>query len=177
MRTPLVPGVLSAWLLGVGGAHAMDPRPPVHPYDLHAGQRVRVWASADGVRLDDVDSVVTAVDAAGLTVVRDGRAETVRFEDMSRLRVRRGWRYMRTAAIAGAAAGIVLATASNERGAGHPDGWSRARAAFYGAAGGGALGALTAGAIWPVRWYPVTLDAVRPPPAPAVGWNVTLRLP
>jgi hypothetical protein len=150
-RAALVALALSAAV--PGGA---EPR-PVHPYRVFTGQRVRLWTPPEHGGFVAQNAVVTAVDSEGLTVVFKDRTELVAFTDLSRMEVRRGWRYMKRAAVIGLVAGAVIGAVSDDG-----DGGDKfATGAYYGAAGA-ALGAATAGAIWPARWLPVDVDSIRP---------------
>lgn len=130
---------------------------PVHPYRVFTGQRVRLWTPPEHGGFTAVNAVVTAVDSEGLTVVFKDRTELVAFTDVSRMDVRRGWRYLGRAAAVGLVVGAVIGAVTEDG-----DGGDKAvNAAYYGAAGA-ALGVATAGAIWPAKWIPVDIDAIRP---------------
>jgi hypothetical protein len=133
---------------------------PVHPYRVRTGQRVRLWAAPEHGGFQATHATVTAVDSTGLTVVLRDRTELVPFTDVTRMDVRRGWRYLRRAALIGLVVGATVGVLAEESG-GDED--KLRSAAFYGGAGA-AVGALTAGAIWPARWIPVDVDQIRQPP-------------
>ena len=137
---------------------------PIHPYRLHTGQRVRLWTGPEHGNLTATEAVVTAEDSEGLTLVIKDRTELMPFTDVTRMDVRRGWRYMRRAAVIGLVTGAVIGALVEDG-----DGGDKAlSAAIYGAAGAG-VGALTAGAIWPAKWLPVDIAAIRPQPVASHG--------
>jgi hypothetical protein len=156
-------------LMAAAPAAAQDPRPPVHPYEIHSGQRIRLSTTPAAGALERHGATVTASDHEGLAIVRQGRGEVIPFAQITQLEVRRGWRHLRRAAVAGALVGAAIGVAVVESRRGEPaDDWKRGRSALYGALGGAAVGTLTAAALYPPKWYPVSLDAVRPaPPTPA----------
>ncbi len=130
---------------------------PVHPYRVHTGQRVRLWTPPEHGGFVATNATVTAVDSTGLTVVVKDRTELVAFTDVTRMDVRRGWRYLRRGAVAGLLVGAAAGLLAEDG-----DGGDKlASGALYGGVGA-AVGALTAGAIWPARWLPVDLDSIRP---------------
>lgn len=144
---------------------------PVHPYKVETGRRVRLWSPSGYGDFRATNATVTAADATGLTVVVGDRTELVPFDSLQRLEVRRGWRHLRRAALIGFVVGAVAGALDED---GDDEDVARS-AALYGAVGAG-LGAVTAGSIWPARWLPVDLDAVRPPaPPPAARLSFTLR--
>ena len=151
---------------------AADPR-PVHPYRVQTGQRVRLWTTPAHGGLEATNATVTAVDSSGLTVVLKDRTELIAFTDLPRMDVRRGWRYLRRAAVVGLVVGAVAGVLAEEGG----DGEDKFRSgALYGGVGT-AVGVLTAGAIWPARWIPVDLDQIRQPPvADHAGLRVSFTL-
>ena len=145
-------------ILAATTASTADPR-PVHPYRVFTGQRVRLWTPPEHGGFRATNATVTAVDSAGLTVVIKDRTALVAFTDLSRMDVRRGWRYLRRAAVVGLVVGAVAGVLAE-----HGDDGDRFRSgALYGGTGA-AVGALTAGAIWPARWVSVDLEAIRPRP-------------
>jgi hypothetical protein len=134
---------------------------PVHPYRVHTGQRVRLWTAPEHGGFQATHATVTAVDSTGLTVVIKDRTELLGFEDVNRMDVRRGWRYLRRAALVGLVVGAVAGVLAEDGG----DGEDKLRSgALYGGVGA-VVGAATAGAIWPARWIPVDLDSIRERPA------------
>ena len=138
---------------------AADPR-PVHPYRVHTGQRVRLWTPPEHGGFQATGATVTAVDSSGFTVVIKDRTELVAFTDLHRMEVRRGWRYLRRAAVVGLVVGAAAGALAEDNG----DGEDKLRAgAIYGGVGA-AVGAMTAGAIWPARWIPVDLEQIRHQP-------------
>jgi hypothetical protein len=140
-------------------AAAADPR-PVHPYRILTGQRVRLWTPPERGAFQATNATVTAVDSSGLTVVIKDRTELVAFTDLSRMEVRRGWRYMRRAVLVGLVVGAAAGVLAEDGG----DGEDKLRSgALYGGVGA-AVGAMTAGAIWPAGWIPVDLEQIRPQP-------------
>ena len=151
---------IAALLIAVGASPgAASPR-PVHPYRVHTGQRVRLWTPPAHGGFQATNATVTAVDSSGFTVVIKDRTELIAFTDLARMDVRRGWRYLRRAALAGLVVGAVAGALAEDGG----DGEDKLRSgALYGGVGA-AVGALTAGAIWPARWVPVDLAQIRPPP-------------
>jgi hypothetical protein len=173
VRTPkaLTRAALATLAVLAAAVPAAAQSAPVHPYRLETGQKVRLWSLPEYGAFRRTSAVVTAADATGLTVVAGDRTELVPFDGLERIEVRRGWRYLRRAAVIGLVVGAA-AGALEEDG----DGEDVARsAALYGAVGAG-LGAVTAGAIWPAKWLPVDIDAVRPPPEPpAARLSFTLR--
>jgi hypothetical protein len=137
---------------------------PIHPYRIQTGQRVRLWTAPEYGGFVAENAVVTAVDSEGLTVVFKNRTELVDFTHLTRMDVRRGWRHMRAAAVIGLVTGAVVGALAEDG-----DGGDKAlSAAVYGAAGAG-LGALAAGAIWPAKWLPVDVAALRPAPMASQG--------
>jgi hypothetical protein len=132
---------------------------PIHPYRVSTGQRVRLWTPPERGGFVATNAVVTAVDSEGLTVVIKDRTELVAFTDVSRMDVRRGWRYLRRAAVAGLVAGAVIGALAENGDAGD----TFRSGAVYGATGA-AVGTLAAGAIWPARWIPVDLESIRARP-------------
>ena len=145
--------------LTLAPAAAADPR-PVHPYRVHTGQRVRLWTPPDHGGFAATNATVTAVDSSGLTVVIKDRTELIAFTDLARMDVRRGSRYMRRSALVGLVVGAAAGVLAEDGG----DGEDKLRSgALYGAVGA-AVGAMTAGAIWPARWIPVDLEQIRPHP-------------
>lgn len=144
-------------LAAAGPGLAAEPR-PVHPYRVHTGQRVRLWTPPEYGGFVGTNATVTAVDSSGLTVVIRDRTELVAFTDVTRMEVRRGWRHLRRAALAGLVLGAVAGVLDEDGG----DGEDKLRAgAVYGGVGA-AVGALTAGAIWPARWVPVDVNQIQP---------------
>ena len=126
---------------------------------MHTGQRVRLWTPPELGGFAATNATVTAVDSSGLTVVIKDRTELVAFTDLARMDVRRDWRYLRRAAVVGlvlgAAAGVLAEDGDDE---------DKLRSGALYAGVGAAVGAATAGAIWPARWLPVDLDSIRPQP-------------
>jgi len=172
-REALRPFVLASLLLAIGASAGAEPV-PVHPYRVAAGRRVRLWSASMG--FDATSAVVTASDVRGLTVVVKERTELVPFENIDRIDVRRGWRYLGRAAVIGASLGAVVGVIEELNDRGDPD-WEDAfrGAAVYSVVGAG-VGTLTAGAIWPAKWLPVEIDAVRPQAErPAARLSLTLR--
>ena len=154
-------------LLAAARPGAADPR-PVHPYRVHTGQRVRLWTPPEHGGFQATGATVTAVDSSGFTVVIKDRTELVAFTDLQRMEVRRGWRYLRRAAVVGLVAGAAAGVLAEDG-----DGGDKLRAgALYGGVGA-AVGAMTAGAIWPARWIPVDLEQIRHQP---VADRAALRL-
>jgi hypothetical protein len=144
----------------LAAASAGAETPPVHPYRVHTGQRVRLWTTPEQGGFQSTRATVTAVDSTGFTVVIKDRTELVAFADLTRMDVRRGWRHLRRAAVIGLVVGAAAGVLSEDGG----DGVDKLRAgALYGGVGA-AVGAMTAGAIWPARWVPVDLDVIREPP-------------
>lgn len=158
MRTRAI-AILSAVAV-LAAASAGAETPPVHPYRVHTGQRVRLWTSPGQGGFHAAKATVTAVDSSGFTVVIKDRTELVAFSDLTRMDVRRGWRHLRRAAVIGLVVGAAAGLLAEDGG----DGEDKLRAgALYGGVGA-AVGAMTAGAIWPARWLPVDLDEIREPP-------------
>lgn len=146
-------------ILAAATPGAADPR-PVHPYRVQTGQRVRLWTPPEHGGFQATNATVTAVDSSGLTVVIKDRTELIAFTDLARMDVRRGWRYLRRAAVVGLVVGAAAGVLAEDGG----DAEDKLRSgALYGGVGA-ALGAVTAGAIWPARWIPVDLDQIRPQP-------------
>jgi len=138
---------------------AADPR-PVHPYRVSTGERVRLWTLPEHGGFQATNATVTAVDSSGLTVVIKDRTELIDFTDLARMDVRRGWRYLRRAALVGLVVGAAAGVLAEDGG----DGEDKLRSgALYGGVGA-AVGAMAAGAIWPARWIPVDLDQIRQQP-------------
>jgi hypothetical protein len=161
---------IGALVLLVTATAASAATRPVHPYRVTTGQRVRLWAPPAHGGFVATNATVTAVDSEGLTVVIKDRTALVAFTDVSRMDVWRGWRYLRRAAAVGLVAGAVVGVLAD-----HGDAGDRlASGAYYGGAGA-AVGALTAGAIWPARWIPVDLESIRPQPL-AMSGGVRLSL-
>ena len=151
---------VAAILISAAATSVAAEQRPIHPYRVRTGQRVRLWAPPEYGGFQATNATVTAVDSTGLTVVVKDRTELVAFTDVTRLEVRRGWRYLRRAALIGLVVGAA-AGALDENGA---DGEDKLRAgAIYGGVGA-AVGALAAGAIWPARWLPVDLAQIRERP-------------
>ena len=173
MRTKIGPIALSLAIFGAASLSMADEPRPVHPYRVHTGQRVRLWTSPELGGFNATNATVTAVDSSGLTVVVKDRTELVAFTDLTRMEVRRGWRNMRRAALLGLAVGAVAGLLDEDGG----DGEDKLRAgAIYGGVGA-AVGAMTAGAIWPARWIPVDIETIRAQPladARAVRLSFTL---
>jgi len=133
---------------------------PVHPYRVRTGQRVRLWTAPEHGGFRATTATVTAVDSSGLTVVIKERTELVPFTDVTRMDVRRGWRYLRRGALIGLVVGAAAGVLAEDGG----DDEDKLRSgALYGGVGA-AVGAMTAGAIWPARWIPVDVDQIRQPP-------------
>ena len=148
---------------------AAEPR-PVHPYRVHTGQRVRLWTPPEYGGFERTGATVTAVDSSGLTVVIKDRTELVAFPDVTRMEVRRGWRHLRRAAVAGLVLGAVAGVLAEDGG----DDEDKLRSgAIYGGVGA-AVGAMTAGAIWPARWVPVDVNQIQPMADRGVRLKVTL---
>ena len=146
-------------VLAAANPGSADPR-PVHPYRVQTGQRVRLWTPPQHGGFQATSATVTAVDSMGLTVVIKDRTELFAFTDLARMDVRRGWRYLRRGAVVGLVVGAVAGVLAENGG----DGTDKLRAgAIYGGVGA-AMGAITAGAIWPARWIPVDLDSIRQRP-------------
>ena len=165
MRTKIACIVLSLGILASATASEADEPRPVHPYRVHTGQRVRLWTSPELGAFNGTNATVTAVDSSGLTVVIKDRTELVAFTDLTRMEVRRGWRNMRRAALLGLVVGAVAGLLDEDGG----DGEDKLRAgAIYGGVGA-AVGAMTAGAIWPARWIPVDVETIRSPPVANAG--------
>ena len=145
-------------ILAAATTSTADPR-PVHPYRVFTGQRVRLWTPPAHGGFRATKATVTAVDSSGLTVVIKDRTELVAFTDLARMDVRRGWRYLSRAAAVGLVVGAVAGVLAE-----NGDGGDKFRSgALYGGTGA-AVGALTAGVIWPARWVPVDLESIRPRP-------------
>ena len=143
-------------ILAAATPGAADPR-PVHPYRVRTGQRVRLWTPPEHGGFQSTNATVTAVDSSGLTVVIKDRTELMAFTDLARMDVRRDWRYLRRAAVVGLVVGAAVGALAEDG-----DGQDKLRSgALYGGVGA-AVGAATAGAIWPARWVPVDLDSIRP---------------
>lgn len=140
-----------------GTAPAAAETIPYHAYRVDSGDRVRMWSASDAGTFRATDAVVTAADAAGLTVVIKDRTELVAFDSLERLDVRRGWRYLRRAAVIGFVIGAVAGGLDED---GDDEDVAKS-AALYGAVGAG-VGAISAAALWPARWVPVDLDGIRP---------------
>jgi hypothetical protein len=165
--------VLASVLVALAATAGAEPV-PVHPYRVAAGRRVRLWSASMG--FDGTSAVVTASDAFGLTIVVKEKTELVPFDSIDRIDVRRGWRYIGRAALIGASVGAVVGVVEELKDRGDPQ-WEDAirGAAVYSAVGAG-VGTLTAGAIWPAKWLPVEIDALRPPiERPAARLSLTLR--
>src|SRR5688572_15851937 len=94
---------------------AADPR-PVHPYRVHTGQRVRLWTPPELGGFHATSATVTAVDSTGFTVVIKDRTALVPFTDLTRMEVRRGWRYLRRGALLGLVAGAVAGVLAEDGG-------------------------------------------------------------
>lgn len=146
-------------VLAAANPGAADPR-PVHPYRVHTGQRVRLWTPPEHGGFQATGGTVTAVDSSGFTVVIKDRTELIAFTDLSRMDVRRGWRYLRRAAVVGLVVGAVAGVLAEDDG----DGADKLRSGALCSGVGAAVGTIAAGAIWPARWIPVDLDQIRPPP-------------
>lgn len=145
---------------------------PVHPYRVRTGQRVRLWTAPEHGGFQATGATVTAVDSGGLTVVIKDRTELVPFTDVTRMDVRRGWRYVRRAALIGLVIGATAGVLAEEDG----DDEDKLRTgAFYGGAGA-AVGALTAAAIWPARWIPVDVDQIRHAPVADRGLRLSFTV-
>ena len=143
--------------VGVAAQAGADPS-PIHPYRIHTGQRVRLWTAPEHGGFEATNATVTAVDSTGLTVVIKDRTELIAFADLPRMDVRRGWRYLRRAAAVGLVVGAVVGVLAEDGG----DGEDKLRSgAIYGGVGA-AVGAMTAGAIWPARWVPVDVNQIQP---------------
>ena len=151
--------VLALVAVAAASAPARAEIRPQHPYRIETGNRVRLWSAPDLGGFQATNAVVTASDASGLTVVIKDRTELITFDMLSRMDVRRGWRYMRR----GALVGLVIGAAAGALADGGDTDSAIESGAIYGAIGAGA-GALTAGAIWPARWIPVDLERIRPQP-------------
>jgi hypothetical protein len=150
--------VLAALVLAAVPAAAETP--PVHPYRVQTGQRVRLWTAPEHGGFQATNATVTAVDSSGLTVVIKERTELVPFTNLARMDVRRGWRYLRRGALIGLVVGAAAGVLAEDGG----DDEDKVRSgALYGGVGA-AVGAMTAGAIWPARWIPVDVDQIRQPP-------------
>jgi len=150
---------LAALALFAATPGAADPR-PVHPYRVLTGQGVRLWTPPEHGGFQATNATVTAVDSSGFTVVNEDRTELIAFNDLARMDVRRGWRYLRRAALVGLVVGATAGVLAEDGG----DREDKLRpGALYGGVGA-AVGAITAGAIWPARWIPVDLDQIRPQP-------------
>ena len=146
-------------ILAAATPGAADP-PPVHPYRVQTGRRVRLWTPPEHGGFRATNATITAVDSSGFTVVIKDRTELIAFTDLTRMDVRRGWRYLRRAALVGLVVGATAGVLAEDGG----DGGDKLRSgAIYGGVGA-AVGTLTAGAIWPARWIPVDLDSIRQPP-------------
>lgn len=146
-------------ILAAATPGAADPR-PVHPYRVLTGQRVRLWTPPEHGGLQATNATVTAVDSSGLTVVIKDRTELIAFTDLARMDVRSGWRYLRRAALVGLVVGATAGVLAEDGG----DDEDKLRSgALYGGVGA-AVGAMTAGAIWPASWIPVDLDQIRQQP-------------
>lgn len=159
MRTKAAAIAITAAVLAMAAPAAAETR-PFHPYRVHTGQRVRLWTPPEQGGFHATNATVTAVDSSGFTVVVKDRTELVAFTDLSRMDVRRGWRHLRRAAMIGLLVGAAAGVLAEEGG----DDEDKLRAgALYGGVGA-AVGAMTAGAIWPARWVPVDLDEIREPP-------------
>ena len=158
-------------IAGGAGTAAADPL-PVHPYRVRTGQRVRLWTPPELGGFQGTNATVTAVDSSGLTVVIKDRTELVAFTDLSRMEVRRGWRHMRRAALLGLVVGAVAGVLDEDGG----DDEDKLRAgALYGGVGA-AVGALTAGAIWPARWMPVDVAQIQGPVADSRALRFSIRV-
>jgi hypothetical protein len=173
VRTKIACVALSLGILANAAPSGADEPRPVHPYRVHTGQRVRLWTSPELGAFNGTNATVTAVDSTGLTVVIKDRTELIAFTDLTRMEVRRGWRNMRRAALAGLVVGAVAGLLDEDGG----DAGDKLQAgAIYGGVGA-AVGAMTAGAIWPARWIPVDVDTIRAQPmanAGALRLSVTL---
>ena len=151
--------VAALLILAVADTASADQR-PFHPYRVQTGRRVRLWTPPEHGGFQGTNATVTAVDSSGFTVVIKDRTELVEFTDLTRMEVRRGWRNLRRAALVGLVVGATAGVLAEDGG----DGWDKLReGAIYGGVGA-ALGTVTAAAIWPARWLPVDLDAIRPAP-------------
>src|SRR5688500_14344290 len=140
-----------ASILAAAAPSAAADERPLHPYRVHTGQRVRLWTPPEYGGFAGTGATVTAVDSSGLTVVIKDRTELVAVTDVTRMEVRRGRRNLRRAALAGLVLGAVAGVLDEDGG----DGEDKLGAgAIYGGVGA-AVGAMTAGAIWPARWIPV----------------------
>jgi hypothetical protein len=165
VRTKIACVALSLGILASAAPSDADEPRPVHPYRVHTGQRVRLWTSPDLGAFNATNATVTAVDSSGLTVVIKDRTELVAFTDLTRMEVRRGWRHMRRAALLGLVVGAVSGILAEDGG----DGGDKLRSgAIYGGVGA-AVGAMTAGAIWPARWIPVDVETIRVQPVANAG--------
>ena len=141
---------------------------PVHPYRVFTGQRVLLWTPPERGGFQATHATVTAVDSSGLTVVIKDRTELIAFTDLARMEVRRDWRYLRRAAVVGLVVGAAVGALAEDG-----DGEDKLRSGAIYAGAGAAVGAATAGAIWPARWIPVDLDQIRPP---AIADRAAVRL-
>ena len=164
---------LASVLVALAASASAEPV-PVHPYRVAAGRKVRMWSTSMG--FDGTTAVVTASDHTGLSVVIDERTELVPFDSLDRVDVRRGWRYLGRAAVIGASLGAVVGVIEELKDRGDPNRDDMFRgAAVYSVVGAG-VGTMTAGAIWPAKWLPVEIDAVRPQvERPAARLSITLR--
>jgi hypothetical protein len=159
MNAVTIASIAALGILAAATPGAADPR-PVHPYRVQTGQRVRLWTPPDKGGFMATRATVTAVDSSGLTVVIKDRTELIAFTDLTRMDVRRSWRFLRRGAGVGLVLGAVAGVLAEDGG----DDEDKLRSgALYGAVGA-AVGAMTAGAIWPARWVPVDLDQIRPQP-------------
>ena len=158
-------------VLGAAAQGAADPS-PIHPYRVQTGQRVRLWTRPSTAGSTAANAAVTAVDSTGLTVVIKDRTAAHRpSTDLPRMDVRRGWRYLRRAAVIGLVVGAVAGVLAEDGGAARTCGG----AAVYGGVGA-AVGAITAGAIWPAKWIPVDLESIRLPDGGSCGLPPTRRV-
>ena len=118
-----IPATIAALaILAAASPGAAAPR-PIHPYRVQTGERVRLWTPPEHGGFEATNATVTAVDSTGFTVVIKDRTELVAFTDLARMEVRRGWRYLRRAALLGLVVGATAGVLAEDGG----DEWDKVR--------------------------------------------------
>jgi hypothetical protein len=169
--------LLAALTAAPSGAAAERGHPPIHPYVLGAGDKVRLWTAGGGGALVAESAMVTASDHTGMMVVVRDQTRLVPFEEVTRLEVRRGRSWARRGALLGLGVGVLagawlLADEMVSDGSAEPE--DRVRQGLLLGAAGAAVGGITGYALHPARWEPVSIESVRPRPA-APAASLSLR--
>jgi hypothetical protein len=164
-----------ACMLGCGVAGAADDlsRPPVHPFAVGVGDKIRLWTGGRAGALTAETAVVTAADYTGMMVVVRDQARLVPFDGVTRLEVRRGRSWAYRGALLGLGVGALAGSwllASD-----HPSAGDRIRDGLLFGAAGATVGALSGAALHPARWEPVSIDTVRGRPVASTGLSLSLR--